>query len=443
MARPSRAPGAAAVGAILSFARLPSLGVTALARHVANPAAKATMATLALLALLTALGVCIVRASLGDALSAFDPALSVSFDASQTHARIALARRALAADPAHADAAISIARDAVDDNPLAPDALAFLARAREHEGDLSAAADLMALAARIDPRDLTSELWLLDRDMRDARVVPALVRFDILSRGQMPEVLSRLTPALAPILMSAAYRAGFVALLRADPPWRSFWLRELISRSDDFAGLTAVFADLRDGANPPTLAEFNGYLTRLTEAGLFEPAYRAWLRALPPDPGGRSAGLFNGRFDRPLTNLPFDWQFAPARQVVTTVVVRASARILNVEFLGGRMASEQASHLMKLAPGSYRLSGRERSLNLLNERGLRWRVSCAVGARQTLAVTDLLAGDTPWRFFDVSFAVPEESCPFQKLVLELPARIALETEILGAASYADLDIQAR
>jgi hypothetical protein len=437
MARRSRARPAFAVNAIRSFTRLPSLGQRTLARDVANPA------TLALFALLTALGVSIIRASLGDGLRAFDPALSVSFDASQTHARIVLARRLLAADPSHVDDAIAIARDAVNDNPLASDALALLALAREHQGDSGAAADLMALAPRIDPRDLTSELWLLDRDMREARVAAALARFDVLSRGQMPEVLSRLTPALAPILLSADYRSGFVALLRADPPWRSFWMRELISRSDDFAGLAALFSELRDGVNPPTPLELNGYLTRLTEAGLFEPAYRAWRRALPSDPGDRSAGLFNARFDRPLTNLPFDWQFAPARQVVASVDVGPGARILNVEFMGGRVASEQASHLMKLAPGAYRLSGRERSRNLRNERGLRWRVLCADGARATLAATEPLAGDTPWRFFDVSFAVPEGTCPFQNLVLELPARIALETEILGDASYADLDIQAR
>ena len=350
MARPNRAPGAAsavrrawlafAVNAIGSLKRLPSLGATAIARNVANPAA---MAALALFALLTALGVGIVRVSLGDGLRVVDPALSASLDASQTRARIALARRLLAADPAHVGDSVAAARDAVNDNPLAPDALTFLAGARERQGDARAAGDLMALAARIDPRDLTSELWLLDRDIREARVASALARFDILSRGQMPEVLSRLTPALAPILTSAHYRSGFVALLRADPPWRSFWLRELMARSQDFDGLTALFSDLQDGVNPPTRLELNGYLTRLTEAGMFEPAYRAWLRALPPDPGGRSSGLFNAGFERPLTNLPFDWRFAPARQVLATVDARPGARILNIEFFGGRVASEQAS----------------------------------------------------------------------------------------------------
>ena len=60
---------------------------------------------------------------------------------------------------------------------------------------------------------------------------------------------------------------------------------------------------------------------------------------------------------------------------------------------------------------------------------------------ETLGATDLLSGDTPWRAFTFDFTVPTGKCAYQMLVLELPARTALETEVVGQVSYADLDLR--
>ena len=71
--------------------------------------------------------------------------------------------------------------------------------------------------------------------------------------------------------------------------------------------------------------------------------------------------------------------------------------------------------------------------------GLRWRIFCLKEPDGSLCETPPLLGDTPWRTFAVTFEVNLD-CPVQKLQLELPARVALEQEVSGEASFADLNI---
>jgi hypothetical protein len=397
----------------------------------------------ALIALLAFLAVGTVRFALGDLLSGSDPKLSLVFDPSQSGARVAVSKRLFLEDASRFEDAITGARQALADNPFSPDAFTLLARASQEKGDNGEAALLMTWASEIDRRDLESQLWLLDQDLRNARTPEALERVDILLRGQPPQVLDRLTPTLAPILTSEAYRSGFGALLRANPPWRSFWLRQMLAHSDDLSGLNKLFDSMQAEDNPPTAAELAAFLNRFVGAGLFDQAYIAWTKALPLQRLGKQDYLYNARFRYPLTNLPFDWVFASTPQALIAVKTTNEARILNVDFFGGRVAFDPASHLLKLAPGPYRFSGQERSESLQNDRGLRWRLFCAAKPAETLGTTELMTGETLWREFDVDFVVPQQDCSFQKLVLELPARVALETEILGRVFYRDLDIRPR
>ena len=396
-----------------------------------------------MIGLLVFLGINIIRFAAGDFLSGSDPELSLAFDPSQAGARAALSKRLFFEDASRFEDAASGARRALSDNPFSPDALTLLARVSQAKGDEREAALMMNWAGRSDRRDLESQLWLLDQDVRNARAAAALERIDLVLRAQPSQVSGALTPALAPILTSDAYRSGFVAQLRAKPPWRSFWLGQLLAHSDDFSGMNELFADLQSGDNPPTAAELAAFLNRFVDAGFFDQAYVAWTKSLPSRALAEQGYLYNARFRYPLTNLPFDWVFAPVAQALIGVETTNEERILDVDFFGGRVAFDHASHLLKLAPGRYRFSGRERSENLQNERGLRWRLFCAGNPADTLGATELMTGETPWREFGVDFIVPQDNCSYQKLILELPARVALETEILGRVSYRDLNIQPR
>jgi tetratricopeptide (TPR) repeat protein len=409
-------------------------------REVEFPAALVGFARLVFVGLLLALGVSILRHSLGDYLwGEPDPALAIVIDPTQASARVAVSERLIAYSKI-ADAIVG-AREALRDNPLLPEALTLLARASEQEGDVDRATQLMNLATRVNLRDLRSQLWLLAQDLRGGGVNSALNRVDLLLRGQFPQAIGPIVPALAPILTREPYRLGYVKLLRTNPRWREVWFVDLLRRSDDLSALTYLFAELQADQPGPTEEELQVLLTRLTDAGMFDEAHDIWLRSLPPDRHEEADLLYNQEFRYPLTDLPFDWIVQPVSNAMVSVGTQNGGRTINVDFFGGRVKFEHVSHLLNLAPGAYRFQGREHSQDLQNERGLRWRIACVGDTAETLGATDLVSGDTDWRTFAVDFVVPTGKCPYQKLVLELPARATLETEVVGRVSYADLDLQ--
>jgi hypothetical protein len=396
---------------------------------------------IAFAALLLVLGVEIVKFALGDLWSDTDPLRSIVVDPTQSRARVAVSHRLLVSDVSKIDDAIAGAREALSYNPLSPEALTLLAQASKQNGEKVRTSQLMMLASRLNSRDLRSQIWLLNQDLRDAHVDSALARLDALFRGQSPQVLDQLAPELPPILTRKPYRSGYVKLLETNPPWRSAWFGDLLRRATDLSALDTLFGELQASKQGPTEKELDLFLRRLTEAGMFDEAHEAWLRALPPDRGEEL--LFNAQFNYPLTGLPFDWVIEPASNAKVDIQAETEndTQVLNVQFLGGRIKFEHVSHLLNLDPGAYRFEGRERLQGLQNERGLRWRIFCVGDTTDTLGTTDVANGDSPWREFGMDFIVPTDKCYYQKLVLELPAQTAPETEIRGRASYADLDLQ--
>jgi hypothetical protein len=394
-------------------------------------------------ALLALFAINAIRLSVGDLLSVSNPELAIMFDPGQSAVRVTLSQRAYLEDISRLDEATAGARDALDHNPLAPEALTLLGRFAQEKDDDRQAADLMRLASRVNLRSLEPQIWLLDRDIRRGDVAPALQRIDILFRGQSSGTLGPLVLALAPALTSEPYRLGFTGLLRANPKWRAYVLDELSARSSDLPGLNALFAALQAGDNPPTAPELAAFLTRLITGGMLDQAYLAWTKSLPPERLRRQEYLYNARFQYAMTNLPFDWVFAPVSGALIGVSTENGRRILNVDFFGGRVPFQNVSHLLTLAPGPYRFSGLERSENLQNERGIWWRLFCVGKPADSLAATDLQTDEKPWREFTVDFDVPRDNCPYQELVLELPARVVRETEIIGGVSYANLEIKPR
>jgi len=394
---------------------------------------------LAFAGLLLALGVEIVRVAVGDFLSNANPALAIIVDPTQSGARLTVSDTLLAGNPPKLDEAVASAREALRSNPLSSGALTLLARASEQIGDEDRTTRLMTLASRVNLRDLTAQLWLLSYDLRFTHVDSALQRIDVILRGQNRRVIERLHPVLAPILTREPYRLAYAKLLLTNPPWRPF--TDLIRHSTDLSALTYLFAELQALGPGPTENELQVGLNMLTQGGMFDEAHDIWLRSLPPERREEENLLYNNRFNYPLSNLPFDWVIAPVPNARVRFEKQDGAQVMNVDFFGGRVKFEHVSHLLNLAPGTYRFQGRERAQALQNERGLQWRIACTDGKGENLGTTESLSGETPWRPFTVGFTVPLGKCFYQYLILELPARAALETEVVGRVSYADLDLQ--
>ena len=294
-------------------------------RGVEFPSALVGFARLAFVGLLLALGVSILRHSLGDLTSEADPALSIVIDPTQASARVAVSER-LMADSSKVTDAVTGAREALRHNPLSPEALTLLARASEQQGDIARTTQLMGLATRVNLRDLRSQLWLLDQDLRGARVDSALNRIDVLLRVQPGEVIESIAPALTAILTREPYRSAYVKLLLTNPPWRQRGLVDLIRRSDDLSALTYLFAELQATGPGPTEWELQVLLTRLTEAGMFDEAHDIWVRSLPPDNREEADLLYNAGLRYPITNLPFDWVNLPVSNAIVRVENSKMAR---------------------------------------------------------------------------------------------------------------------
>jgi hypothetical protein len=409
--------------------------------HATTSATAFPWASVAFVVILMGVAVTIIRLGVGEVLEASNPALALWFDPGETDARLTVSQSRWLEDEDDVDDAATGAREALAYSPLSPGALTLLARLSEHRGDQAKAANLMRWASRVDQRSLDAQLWLLNQDIREARVPDALRRVDGLFRGQSLPVRDKLVPELAPILTSEPYQTSLIALLRTEPPWRSRLLSGLAASAKSIAGLSRLYTALQATDNPPTTAELEPFLTRLVNEERFDEAYLVWTQSLPADRLSKLGYLYNAHFQYTVSNLAFDWVFLPVDGALARAEIENGRRILDVDFFGGRVRFQHVSHLLSLPPGSYRFSGLQRSENLRNERGLQWRIAC-VGKNDTttLGATELITGDTPWREFGVGFDVPAENCSYQNLVLELPARTAIETEIVGGASYANLEI---
>ena len=256
-------------------------------------------------------------------------------------------------------------------------------------------------------------------------------------------VEGEVSPTLQAFLGDPGGSEELTRLLASDPPWRLGLMDDLFKRWRDPDGLARLVGMLNAGPTPLRSEELRPYLSKLIEVGRLEQAYLTWLQHLPPDRLSQLTYLYNGRFQYELSNLPFDWSMQPVRGAAVDLARGAQDTVLRVGFSGTRVPFRHVSHLLVLPPGNYRFTGSVKADRLQNERGLRWRIFCIENPEASLGETDLVAGNVPWRNFQVDFSVPTSACRAQNLILELPARVALEQHVSGLISYAGLDIQKR
>ncbi len=343
-------------------------------------------------------------------------------------------------DEAHSRAAANYAARLILRDPLAPGALSLYGMATARMGEVERAEKIVHVAAAHLPIDLVAHGWLYERALKKRDLFAALAELDILLRGR-PFMTPQIGPSVEALIGAGAEgEAGFARLLSTSPPWRSSLLAYLSSNLKDADALVRLFGRLQTSAAPATAEEMRPYLDRLVRDGKFDQAYLAWLSQLPPDRLSHLGLLYNNRFQYPVSNLPFDWLIQPVSGASVEIVAEGKESGLNVEFYGARVSFAHVTHLLMLPPGKYAFSGSGRTENLDNELGLRWRIYCASDSAGALATTDLLKKTTAPHSFRVTFSVPPTGCAALMLVLEIPARIALETEVSGSARFSNLSI---
>jgi hypothetical protein len=351
--------------------------------------------------------------------------------------RLAESRIAGAADTVDWAEVRRMARLALHAKPLESRALVLLALAAEADGDERQAAHLISLAGARTLRDPWAQLWMFELRLKENDFAAALDHADVIVRAH-----PRLKPTLLPYLMAVAAvpagRGAIIARLEAGPPWRGWFLSEYARQAADPSDPTPLYTTLQSGPRPPVSAELRPHLQRLIGSGRFEQALLLWLHSLAPEEPADLDYLHNGSFAQPITNLAFDWVIERVRGAEIDIAASpmGTGKALRVRFARGRVPFRHVRKLLTLPPGSYELSGHAMAIDLGNERGLQWRLTCAEGRRQTLASTARITG-TVRREIAEPFTVPADGCRGQWLRLELAARIPSEQQVDGGTVWFD------
>ena len=322
------------------------------------------------------------------------------------------------------DAAAGWASQALRASPLDARALFLLGAVADRKGETKKADELMRAAGARSWRNLAVQLWLFEHDVGRQDYAAALAHADAMFRVE-PKLLGPIFPALAAFTTDPVALKLLAGFLASDPPWRSWFVQSLAQSLYDKAHLDQVYSMLAGSKSPPKKAELRAYLNRLVKDGRYEFAYRKWRESMVHPPGATNDFLFNGNFALRADGLPFNWSIAtrPGADVRIVPTGRGKERALRVQFSGARVQFANVRQLLLLPPGRYRLTGWVKAEHLRTSRGLWWHVSCVGGSAATLAQTDLVSGNVPWREFAVDFEVPGQGCTAQRLQLELPARI--------------------
>lgn len=376
-----------------------------------------------------------------DISGARDPRAVLFWDASNPNALTILAQQELNNSGAeHWRTAAERASDILSVDPLAPGALSLYGVAVARLGEPERAEKIMHVAAKHLPIDLIARAWLYDYAVEKGNLFAALAELDALLRSR-PSLIPKLATSIQALLArSAPAETAFAHLLETRPPWRGSLLTYLSRSIDNPHVLMRLFGRLQTSAARLSTAELRSYLDRLVSEGLYDEAYLVWIGHLPPEQLSHLGLLYNSGFQYPITNLPFDWTFAPIDGASVAVVEDKMGPALSVEFYGARVSFKHVAHLLMLSPGEYSFSGFARADDLESERGVRWRINCAGSNGKLLATTELLSKTTSWSAFHVNISVPSAECAAQWLLLEIPARVALETDISGRLRYVNLTI---
>ena len=200
---------------------------------------------------------------------------------------------------------------------------------------------------------------------------------------------------------------------------------------------------LKKGPAPPTADEIGSYISFLIEHKFYELAYYTWLQFLPSDEL-RSAGLlFNGNFNVPPSETPFNWVIRQGPGVTIDIVPRpddSSRHALLVDFLYGRVEYHSVSELVMLAPGTYQFTAQYKG-KLVGPRGLKWRFFCAGGANTPIGESAMISGlASTWKPVEFTFTVPAADCRAQYVRLDLDARMASEQLVSGSMLFGELRV---
>jgi tetratricopeptide (TPR) repeat protein len=284
--------------------------------------------------------------------------------------------------------------------PLASTPFYFQALALDEEEEPDRIIALLDEALRRDPRHTFARLWRARMYYRTKRIPEAVydvIRVIPLDHERSTEHID----ALVDLARDPASHSLLLELIRTRPPWATAFARRASETLPDEEFLLAVASQ-----SDSTLDD---YVQSLANKGEFERAFLIWQSSLTADQLLSFSWPYDSRFDPKEAASTFGWR---TNNAMTT----RDKNGLHV-FFAGRGQRTAASQSIMLGPGyaytlTVSLSGE------MERRGgsFRWSLLC-VETNQVIAKLDLMdVAQTPSPH-SIDFAVPEEGCSIQSLVM--------------------------
>jgi hypothetical protein len=169
-------------------------------------------------------------------------------------------------------------------------------------------------------------------------------------------------------------------------------------------------------------------------------AYSRWISRVHRTGVESIPLLYNGEFDKPISNLGFDWRSQPPVGVQIDQVADGANKLIELVFRGRRVDGVGLSQTLLLAPGNYRLSFHTQAQALRSNQGLQWDLICA-GTGRKIASTLRLNGDFDWRTVTTDFTIPDDACPAQTLRLINPGAGGAAKVMYGTIRFDAFEIE--
>jgi hypothetical protein len=321
-------------------------------------------------------------------------------------------------------------------------ALAILGNVARRAGADDVAATLLDASARRTLHDPTILAWQIENALHEKDWPRAVRSIDAMMR-YYKQSIEALSPLLTQLLENPEAAPAVVDVLAEAPSWRRDFVSQLLNATSDARVPLDLFLALKTTENPPADEELRSYLRFLIDRRLFDLAYYTWLQFLPHGELAHVGLLYNGRFERRPTGMPFDWVLTDERSGRASFerrADRASERALVLRFGQGPAELEYISQTLRLPPGRYRVQGMATG-HVEGPRGLRWRAQCLGVQRAPIGESEMIGGRIDsWTVFSFDVTVPATDCAAQSLRLVLDARMPSERLVSGNMSFDDLSV---
>ena len=283
--------------------------------------------------------------------------------------------------------------------------LSLLGEVRQRQGGRAAAEQLFVEAQRVSPTELHALGQLILAAGNRGDVADAVRLLDVMLR-RWPNELKSIEPGLPGLLASVEGQQAVLAVLEADPPWRTRFLAALARSDAGLASASQLILKLANSAAPPTPGEISTIVNGFLRAKRYDDAHRLFLLTLSDVDFGRTGLVHNGRFDATASPSPFNWQFASTSAAEVRLDGAPPYTGAGVRFLNKPARDIGLRQTILLGPGRYRLAVDASAVSLVAPRGIYWSVRCLAPSRE-IARLDIDPGTYRNRSIATEFEVKD------------------------------------